>query len=138
MLMMTEFGGNSDKLMTTGNHDELSSVEPITSSLPPSATVNHDNDADVKVTSPADDDAELVTTKKKTRKKRKSSRKSEETAGEDVTAEQDDKGLLPPLLTDCYSLFTPSTRTRLCRRCEQAITLPVVYRCTCALFAGCI
>ena len=86
------FDGNSGDLMMTGNYSATASTEPITSSSPPAA-VNDDNDDknDVKVTSPADSHTELDTTKRKTRKKRSSRSKSEE-IDEEAATEQVDKG----------------------------------------------
>lgn len=64
-------------------------TQHVTSSSRPTA---NDNDDDARVTSPVDDDVELLAaTKKKIRKKRKRSRKPEQT-GEDITTEQIDKG----------------------------------------------
>ena len=64
-------------------------TQHVTSSSRPTA---NDNDDDARVTSPVDDDVQLLAvTKKKIRKKRKRSRKPEQT-GEDITTEQIDKG----------------------------------------------
>ena len=84
-MLNTEFGGNSDVLVSTENYDASAAI----TSSPLSAAVDAD---DVTVTSPVDGDVERTATKKKTRKKRKSSGKSD-AAEEETTSEQVGKGL---------------------------------------------
>ena len=76
---VTELMTNLDTLITT--------LEPVTSSLPASAGVNGDEN-DVTVTSPVGDDK----AKKKKKKARKSSSRKREETDEDVTTEAVGKG----------------------------------------------